>query len=191
MTVFLFSCKSDEDKNNPEIIIQNIEWGSGSFNEQDTLVVQAGEQITLSALLQDDQELNSFKLELDAVSIDEIHQDETSWSERRIKSLSGTSEVFESILNTPIQADGFFTLDLNLIDDQGNSATPVDYIINVENIEFPTIQIDSLNGLVPTNTIQLLQGETLIIKGNASDNTNFEELSLNWLFGDVIFTSNV
>ena len=30
----------------------------------------------------------------------------------------------------------------------------------------------------------------MVIKGSAVDNTNFEELSLNWLFGDVIFTSN-
>lgn len=186
----LVSCKSDEDRNNPDVEILNIEWESGTYFAQDTLNVLAGEQIVISSRLTDDQELSSFKVELDAFVLEPIHENETAWSLRNVIPVSGTSQDIQTTLTAPDEADGLFSFDMNLIDKQGNSADPFELVIQFENLDFPRVQIDSLNGAASSGTIPLTVGQTFVIKGIATDDSAIEELSLNWLFGNVIVTSN-
>ena len=188
--VLLIACKSDEDDTIPEIQILDITWDSGAYLDQDTIAVMAGEQITIVSELSDDQNLTSHKVELFSNAPSVLHSDENAWSRLSITPLSGTLEIKSNTLNVPVQADGFFALQMNLIDDQGNSAIPFDLVIDVLNLDYPSVAVDSLNGLVPTSTHSLTQDQTFVIKGMASDIGILESVSLNWLFGNVILTTN-
>jgi hypothetical protein len=179
----LASCKKSEDTEAPVISFVRVNGVSADEHE-----LEAGEVMTVTLRLQDNEELNQVKVGLHAADDGHTHEGETGeeeevgenigvWSDSRILNLEGTSADRTVTFTVPSDIAGYWHLEVLLIDRQGNESEEYITTIHVENPNLPVITMTT-NPAPVDGHVELAPGGILNLSFEVTDNDGVAQLHL-------------
>jgi hypothetical protein len=179
----LASCKKSEDTQAPVISFVRVNGVSADEHE-----LEAGDVMTVTLRLEDNEELNQVKVGLHAADDGHTHEGESGaeeevgpnigvWSDSRILNLEGTSADRTVTFTVPADIAGYWHLEVMLIDRQGNESEEYITTIHVENPNLPVFTIVTDPAPVDGH-IELAPGGLLTMSFEVTDNDGITELHL-------------
>jgi hypothetical protein len=178
----LASCTKSEDTEAP--VISFVRVNGVSADEHD---LEAGQTMTVTLRLQDNEELNQVKVGMHAAddghthegggTAEEVEPNIGVWSDSRILNLEGTSADRTVTFTIPSDIAGHWHLEVLLIDRQGNESEEYITTLHVENPNLPVITL-STNPAPVDGHVELEIGGTLSLSFEVSDADGLNELHL-------------
>lgn len=177
----LVACKKDEeDTTRP--VINTVKVNGVVANEHD---INAGTQITVEVTSNDNKELNQLKVEIHSADDGHTHDGGSAteveapnvgvWSDSRIISLSGTSQVSNVVFDVPNTVKGHWHVEVALIDKDGNEATEYITTLHVENGFLPVINVTAEPAMTGDEIAVALNGQ-ITLNGTVEDPDGLAEI---------------
>jgi hypothetical protein len=168
------ACKKDEDTTRPEI--KEVRVNNTVANEHE---VEAGSTVSFRLVLSDNEALNQVKLDIHAADDGHTHEGEGAeehggapnvgtWVYSQIINIDGTSATRDVTLSVPDSIQGYWHLEVKLIDEAGNEA--VEYVTTMH-VENPDAPVFNLSTTPPSSDHIDIQANTgsFVIAGTIAD----------------------
>lgn len=193
--IFFTACgNKDADVIRPTITIEKIETGTVDYNvcgqwEQGVLEVKGGEQLKLTVLFEDDQQLSQYKIDIHQnfdchghgsgtfpnISLPDVDGATTDWTVLEIRELSGISQLVDINLSVPENVTaGNYHFTLQVLDLSGNEAENITIftvrVLNPRDTTEPQLIVHQ----PVTGSLEITRGEVLIFSGTVTDDQPLE-----------------
>lgn len=173
----LAGCSRDEDTTRPVVDLIQV---NGEDGEE--VHLDAGTTMTVLVRVSDDEDLNQLKVNIHSAGDGHDHEGEEeeeeevfsigNWSENYTTNLGGQSDEVNYEIDVPSDIAGFWHLEVQCIDKEGNEADPRIVTLHIENSNLPEIDITS------TDPVQNAEGEIVVSPGGSITFTGAASASL-------------
>lgn len=167
-------CKKDEDTTRPEI--REVRVNNTVADEHE---VEAGSTVAFRITVADNESLNQIKVDIHAADDGHTHEGESghehasapnvgTWVYSQIINIDGTSTTRDVTLSVPDTIQGYWHLEVKLIDEAGNEAVEYVTTLHVENPDAPVFNLSTTPPSSDHIDIQANVG-SFVIGGTISD----------------------
>ncbi|WP_417609654.1 DUF4625 domain-containing protein [Owenweeksia hongkongensis] len=163
--IALASCGKEEEKDAVEPSVSNFRASPVSGG-----AILAGEDVSITALVSDNEELGNTILEIDENYANHIHGINSSrkWNENRHIQVSGTSYTVNETFSIPTNTvPGNYHVFFRVTDDAGNSTEYTAPDFRIENLTRPQVNLIISGGKV---------GDTITFRGQITDDQDLVKL---------------
>ncbi len=165
--------------------------------------IDAGETMTLSIAVSDNEGLSQLKIDIHANNDGHSHEGhshggggaEGQWEELVIVDFSDnpTSQVVERSFSVPQTIRGEWHLGLRVVDQAGNESPERIIELDIDNDLIPMIDVESVNGQSPSGEVEVAPGAMISMVGTVTDASGLDELHIKVKLenGTVIYDEEV